>query len=503
MSYNSSFLFLSTVILISLYINPVFSQPFLDNAKILFDCTNTGGLIKPFSEINCGPLPVYYNHKPSVDITQQYQDIGINFIRTHDFFGPTDIHTIFPDWNADPFDENSYNFTSSDEVIASIINAGCKVFYRLGESASQDENLRNPPKNFSKWAEICKHIVMHYNDGWANGYHYNITYWEIWNEPDLNGFWNGTAEEYYHLYQITAEALKTYNPSLKIGGPCTSSITNVNYTIGFLVYILENKIPIDFFSWHCYATTPQELYINSLAVRSMLDSFGLYNCENILTEWNINLLTPQRDKENAYNAAFTASSIILFQDASLDYAFRYRGTQDNSWLLKFIGFDISLFTADGKYKTPALTYKIMHYITRDTPIRLLSNSNSSNLQYLSGISQDKTNISILLSNFDSPDTIYSLNISNIPWNDSYKAVYYLIDDNHHLEITEENTYHSKEFHITKSIKHGTVQFIRLTNSSVYPEEGPPVASLPFIFRSPLFDPIAAILRILVILFLLS
>ncbi len=493
------FLSFIIVILLSIYIYPSFSHP-INNVEISFDCNVTDGLIKPYSEINCGPLPVYY--REGVDITQQYQDIGITFIRTHDFFGPTDISTIFPDWDADPFDENSYNFTSSDEVITSIINAGCKVFYRLGESASQNETLRNPPKNFSKWAEICKHIVMHYNDGWSNGYHYNITYWEIWNEPDLEGFWNGTAEEYYHLYETTAETLKNYNPSLKIGGPCTSSIANINYTIGFLVYLLENKVPIDFFSWHCYATTPQELYLTSLAVRSMLDSFGLYNCENILTEWNINILTPQRDKENAYNAAFTASSIILFQDASLDYAFRYRGTQDNSWLLKLIGFDISLFTYDGQYKTPALTYKIMHYITQDTPIRLISTTNISGIEYLGGISKDKTNISILISNFNSSDIQYSLNIINIPWNNSYKVVYYLIDDKHHLEIIDENNFTGREFHITKLIKHGTVQFIRLTNSSILPEEGPPVASIPFLLRIPLFDPLTFLLKIIVIFFLL-
>ena len=27
-------------------------------------------------------------------------------------------------------------------------------------------------------------VIKHYNSGWANGYHYNIKYWEIWNEPD-------------------------------------------------------------------------------------------------------------------------------------------------------------------------------------------------------------------------------------------------------------------------------------------------------------------------------
>ena len=35
-----------------------------------------------------------------------------------------------------------------------------------------------------KWANVCKHIVMHYNAGWANGFYYNIKNWEVWNEPE-------------------------------------------------------------------------------------------------------------------------------------------------------------------------------------------------------------------------------------------------------------------------------------------------------------------------------
>jgi hypothetical protein len=130
----------------------------------------------------------------------------------------------------------------------------------------------------TKWAEVCKHIVMHYNDGWNNGYHYNITYWEIWNEPDLDGFWDGTADEYYTLYHTIVQTLKAYNPSLKIGGPCTSSIADTNFTHGFLTYLVNNEIPLDFYSWHHYADTPHDLYTSSRTVRNLLDSYGFADC---------------------------------------------------------------------------------------------------------------------------------------------------------------------------------------------------------------------------------
>jgi xylan 1,4-beta-xylosidase len=57
---------------------------------------------------------------------------------------------------------------------------------------------------------------MHYNQGWANGFHYNIRYWEFWNEPE--GFWSGTPEQFYSLYEKTARALKSVDPNIKVGG---------------------------------------------------------------------------------------------------------------------------------------------------------------------------------------------------------------------------------------------------------------------------------------------
>ena len=474
-------------------------NPSKNTFDIEIDCTQTSGTVTPFAEINSGPTPIYYV-KDAVDITSQYQEIGITHVRTHDFYGPTDISTVFPDFNADPALESSYDFSNSDSCITGIINAGCQVFYRLGESASDNDSLRIPPGNFSKWAEICKHIVMHYNDGWNNGFYYNISYWEIWNEPDLDGFWDGTADEYYQLYKITVHILKGYNSSLKIGGPCTSSIENTDYTTRFLSYIVDNDLPLDFYSWHRYADTPNELYTDSTAVRSFLDTYGFTECESINTEWNINILTPQRDKDNAKNAAFTACSLTVFQDAGLDYAFRYRGTQDNNWLLRLIGFDLSLFTADGLYKRPALSYHAMNYMIQDTPLRLTTPQMdaSSGITYLAGISEDKTNITLLISNYMADDTTYNLHITNILWNTSYSIIHYIIDESHHLEISEETTADTPEYTTTQTIKRNTVHFIRLTNSTAIPDEGPSVAKIPFLLRLRILDPIFRIIGILIL-----
>ena len=467
-----------------------------DHIFLNVDCNSVAGKIKPFAEINCGPLPIRWIK--GAELTEQYKQIGIHFIRTHDFYGPTDISSIFPDWNRSVDDPESYNFTESDKVIESIAANTFAVFYRLGESASDREELRQPPPNFTKWAEVCKHIVMHYNDGWANGYHYNITYWEIWNEPDLRGFWNGTAEQYYRLYEITARTLKEYNSSLKVGGPAVAYILNENYTVGFLEYVTKNNVPLDFFSWHLYASHPSELYEASLYVRRILDEFGLYDCENILTEWNINIISPQRDKDNAKNAAFTACSLIVFQDAGLDYAFRYRGTQDNNWLARLLGLDLSLFTYDGEFKTPALSYLAMHYMM-ETPLRIsIAPYNiSEGIAYLAGISSDGSNISLLIANYEGGEKTCEINFTNIPWNDGV-LLHYLIDDTHHLEIVEKKKA-GENFSYSFSLKKNSVHFIRLTNTSYFPPEGPEPAKIPFILRLRFLDPVLRFLAFLLLM----
>jgi len=414
-----------------------------DAFDIFLNCNETDGYICPYSEINCGPL-LNHDVQHALDLTKQYNEIGIKLIRTHDFSGPTDITTIFPDWDADSNLESSYDFMSSDKYISSIINSNCQVFYRLGESASSNNKLRIPPSNVSKWANICKHIVMHYNDGWNNGFFYNIIYWEIWNEPDLLGFWNGSAQEYCTLFETTLKTLKSYNESLKIGGPCTSSLTNDEYTTNFLGYLMDNNIYLDFFSWHHYSDNPNELYESSKYIRNLLDSYGFTYTENINTEWNINILTPQREKDNAKNGAFTACSLIAFNNSELDHAFRYRGTQDPNWLMRILGLDLSLFTHDGIYKKPALSYLVMNYISNETPIRLKTPEiNTSNgITYIAGISEDKTNISVLISNFNLKATLYNLEFINLPWNDTYIVAHYQIDSDYDFEILEKSTENS-------------------------------------------------------------
>ncbi|MGY3055457.1 xylan 1,4-beta-xylosidase [Pedobacter sp. UYEF25] len=72
-----------------------------------------------------------------------------------------------------------------------------------------------PPKDYKKWGDLVynwvKHSVARYGQKEVESW-----YWEVWNEP--NGYWKGTMEEYFKLYDYAADGLKRALPTAKIGG---------------------------------------------------------------------------------------------------------------------------------------------------------------------------------------------------------------------------------------------------------------------------------------------
>lgn len=232
---------------------------------------------------------------------EDYKAARIPYSRTHDsgvvgiYGGPFsyDITRIFPDFNADVNAPESYDFACTDEAILVTLDAGTETFFRLGQTIEHHIKKHGtlPPADFKKWAQICEHIIMHYNEGWADGYKLNIKYWEIWNEPDLDEddapnkrTWGGTKAQFFDMYEIAAKYLKERFPHLKIGGPALAY--NLEWAVDFVEEMNRRNVPIDFFSWHIYCGEPQQMIERGKFVRELLDKNGYGETESILNEWN-------------------------------------------------------------------------------------------------------------------------------------------------------------------------------------------------------------------------
>ena len=278
-----------------------------DNGRSLVVVTahKTDRRIKPLHGVNGGPKT--YNF--SFDTSKYFKEAGIPFARLHDVEYPlgsgefVDIHCVFPNFDADPADPASYDFTCTDAYIQAIIDTGCEVFYRLGESIDHGtiKKYIRPPKDDEKWARICEGVVRHYNEGWANGFHHHIRYWEIWNEPENPPMWTGTREDFFRLYSVTANRLKKRFPDIKVGGYASCGFyaltrpksdafhqSFVPYFADFLDYISApaTKAPLDFFSWHIYNDDPAEVVRHADYVAKTLKAKGFAHTESCLDEWN-------------------------------------------------------------------------------------------------------------------------------------------------------------------------------------------------------------------------
>ena len=299
--------------------------------------------IKPMNAVNNGPI-AGSRGRGNVEL---WKAASIPYARNHDasfcanYGGEhiVDVHMIFPDFSKDPNDPASYDFTLTDWFLQRIQDAGTKVFYRLGSKIEHEPKKYGTkvPPDFKKWAVVCEHIIRHYTEGWADGFKWDIEYWEIWNEPDLpplkNGglTWQGTEEQFFELYRVAATQLKKCFPNLKIGGPAVALLYN-SWSNRFLEAMTAGgkRVPLDFFSWHRYSSIPRAIKEQMIAARRLLDEAGYTKTESILDEWNYarGWIGDQfnytiRAIIGIKGAAFAASVMCAGQDAPVDMLMYY------------------------------------------------------------------------------------------------------------------------------------------------------------------------------------
>jgi xylan 1,4-beta-xylosidase len=74
-----------------------------------------------------------------------------------------------------------------------------------------------PPRDYAKWSELVFQLTRHLRERYGDA-EVKTWLWEVWNEPDID-YWKGTPEEYFKLYDFTADAVLRAFPDARIGGP--------------------------------------------------------------------------------------------------------------------------------------------------------------------------------------------------------------------------------------------------------------------------------------------
>src|SRR5580693_5480459 len=117
----------------------------------------------------------------------------------------------------------------------------------------------HPPKDYQKWSELVYQFVHHLRERYGDD-EVKTWLWEVWNEPDI-GYWKGTPEEFFKLYDFSVEAVLRALPEARIGGPDTTGPGNAkaaDFLWAFLEHCAHQKnyadgkvgSHLDFISFH-------------------------------------------------------------------------------------------------------------------------------------------------------------------------------------------------------------------------------------------------------------
>lgn len=180
------------------------------------------------------------------------EELGFRYIRFHDIFHD-DLGTV------KMVDKKLvYDWTKIDHLYDNMLQRGIKPFIELGFTPSA---LRTSEQTIFYWKgntshprlDLWKQLIDAYTRHLVDRYgieEVRSWYFEVWNEPNLDGFWQYADQEaYFALYGVTARTLKAIDPQLRVGGPSTAGAA---WVPELLAYAKSTHTPVDFVTTHTY-----------------------------------------------------------------------------------------------------------------------------------------------------------------------------------------------------------------------------------------------------------
>lgn len=186
--------------------------------------------------------------------------VGYRYCRFHGVFHD-DMDVVRRDADGRLF----FQWHQVDKAYDALLAIGLKPFVELNPMpaalASGTQTIFawkmnvTPPIDYDEWAQLVRAFAEHLIERYG---HAEVATWyfEVWNEPNLSGFWSGTQEDYWRLYDVSARALKAVSPALRVGGPATSK---ASWIAEFIEHCAQENVPVDFVSTHVY---PQDEYVS-------------------------------------------------------------------------------------------------------------------------------------------------------------------------------------------------------------------------------------------------
>jgi xylan 1,4-beta-xylosidase len=179
-------------------------------------------------------------------------ELGFRFIRFHGIF-----HDVLGAVRIED-GKTIYNWSKLDQLYDSLLARHIKPFVELGFTpkalATSQNNVFYWNGNTSHpkpdgWRDLVEAFTRHIEERYGKD-EVRTWYFEVWNEPNLSGFWEGADQKaYFELYDLTAKTIKSIDPALLVGGPSTAGAA---WVPEFLAHVKQSGAAVNFVSTHTY-----------------------------------------------------------------------------------------------------------------------------------------------------------------------------------------------------------------------------------------------------------
>lgn len=249
------------------------------------------------------------------------EECGFRYIRMHGLLSD-DMAVYREDRKGNPV----YSFMYLDALFDYLLSIDIKPFIELGfmpsALASGPQTIFwwrgnvTPPKDYEKWEELIRQLTLHLTERYGEE-EVKTWYFEVWNEPNLSpGFWTGSMEDYFKLYEYSVKAIKSVNPAYRVGGPGTAGAA---WEPEMIAFCTEKDLPLDFVSTHSYGVrqgyldefgnsgtvldqNPMSVSGDVLRSREEIEASPMPGLELHYTEWSSSY-TPADPMHDSYHQA--------------------------------------------------------------------------------------------------------------------------------------------------------------------------------------------------------